>query len=73
MDKFPLHPDVIASSEKMMHDINRIKSLLIGIDMAEGGCGEEIDGVKHAATILSHVQNNVRVMRHYSEQYAEIQ
>jgi|LGVE01.1.fsa_nt_gb hypothetical protein len=72
MDKLPLHSNVLASSEKAIHDINRIKSLLIGIDVTEGGCGEEIDSVKHAATILSNVQNNVRVMRHYSEQYAEI-
>lgn len=72
MDKFPLHKNVIASSDKTIHDINRIKSLLIGIDMTEGGCAEEIDGVKHAATILSNVQNNVRVMKLYSEQYAEI-
>ena len=73
MDKFPLHSNVVASSDKTIHDINRIKSLLIGIDMTEGGCAQEISELKHAARILSYVQNNVRVMKRYSRQCAEIQ
>ena len=72
MDKFPLHSNVVASSDKTLHDINRIKSLLIGIDMTEGRCGQEIAELKHAATIISDVQNNIRVMKRYSEQRAEI-
>lgn len=72
MEKFPLHSNVAASLENTIHDMNRVKSLLIGIDRTEGGCGEEIDGMKHAIAILSHVQNNVRVMLHYSKQCAEI-
>ena len=73
MDKFPLHSNVVASSDKTIHDINRIKSLLIGIDMTEGGCAQEISESKHVARILSYVQNNVRVMKRYSRQCAEIQ